>query len=179
MQISDILTPELCLLGAKASSRKKALQIAAQHLKSVDDKYDDFVVLKALISREQLGSTAIGNGVALPHGRTANCDEPLAILVTLEEGVDFDAPDEEDVGLLFCLLVPEQYDFQKLGGLDQIVEIFRDKILRAQMKNAHSSYALYEIMHQALTQCDLPEIISVAHKTVTKEKGIANETSHT
>lgn len=153
MQISEILFPELCLLGEQATSRKKALQIIAQSLQSYQQDLDAFNILKALVSREQLGSTAIGNGVALPHGRLDTCQRPIAVLLHLEERIDFAAPDEEGVDLIFCLLVPTDYDFQKLGGLDQIVEIFQNKILRAQMRNAHNSEALYDIMHRALVHC--------------------------
>ncbi|MRX27474.1 PTS sugar transporter subunit IIA [Kangiella sp. HZ709] len=169
MQISEILFPELCLLGEQATSRKKALQILAQSLQQHDNALDDFEVLKALITREQLGSTAIGNGVALPHARTADCQKPVGALLSLEEGVDFSAPDQEVVDLMFCLLVPENYDFQKLGGLNQIVELFQDKVLRAQIRNAHNGQALYDIMLGALEMCDSVEL---------KENAPNNETNH-
>ncbi len=169
MQIFDILVPELCLLGANVTSRKKALQLIAKQLHSYDSSIDDFKVLKALIAREQLGSTAIGNGVCLPHGRVEDCVNPIAVLVALEEAIDFDAPDEEAVDLIFCLLVPKQYNFQKLGGLDQIVDIFQNKTLRAQMRNAHNGEALYKIMHKALTLCQTASDLA---------KGIDNETRH-
>lgn len=170
MQISDILFPELCLLGEQATSRKKALQIVAQALESYQSDFDAFYILKALISREQLGSTAIGNGVALPHGRIEACQQPVAVLLHLDSGVDFAAPDEEGVDLIFCLLVPPDYDFQKLGGLNQIVELFQNKILRAQMRNAHNGEALYDIMHRALIHCQKDSPVTT---------GINNEVSHT
>ncbi len=170
MQISDILFPELCLLGEQATSRKKALQIVAQALESYQSDFDTFYILKALIAREQLGSTAIGNGVALPHGRIEACQQPIAVLLHLNSGVDFAAPDEEGVDLIFCLLVPPNYDFQKLGGLNQIVEIFQNKTLRAQMRNAHNGEALYDIMHRALIHCQ---------KDRQTPTGINNEVSHT
>lgn len=152
MQISDLLLPELCILGEQVTSRKKALQVIAQSLNKYDSELDDFITLKALVDREQLGSTAIGNGVALPHGRIENCSMPVAVLLHLEQGVDFAAPDEEDVDLIFCLLAPLDFDFQLLGGLNQIVDIFQDKLLCAQMRNAHNGQTFYEIMHSALSQ---------------------------
>lgn len=174
MQISEILSPELCLLGEQATSRKKALQIVAQALESYQAEFDTFTILKALVAREQLGSTAIGNGVALPHGRSADCPQPIAVLLHLESGVDFAAPDEESVDLIFCLMVPPEYDFQKLGGLNQIVEIFQNKILRAQMRNAHNGEALYDIMHRALIHCQKDEptdTSAAADRVATIESG--------
>ncbi|NVJ66000.1 MAG: PTS sugar transporter subunit IIA [Gammaproteobacteria bacterium] len=175
MQISEILFPDLCLLGEQATSRKKALQIVAQVLEQYQPELDSFYILKSLISREQLGSTAIGNGVALPHGRIQGCQQPVAVLLHLETGVDFAAPDEEGVDLIFCLLVPPEYDFQKLGGLNQIVEIFQNKILRAQMRNAHNGEALYDIMHRALIHCQKDEQAKTNSST---NLGTDNETSH-
>ncbi len=177
MQISEIIAPELCKLGEQASSRKKALQVAADHLESFAPQLDAFTTLKALVTREQLGSTAIGNGVALPHGRITECEKPVAILLTLETGVDFDAPDTEPVDLIFCLMVPEQYNFQQLGGLNNIVEIFSNKVLRAQMRNAHNDEALFEIMHLALTQYD-KEQADPQSLTQEKHKDKDHEASH-
>ncbi len=169
MQISEILLPELCLLGEQATSRKKAIQVVAQALSKYNAELDDFEILKTLIAREQLGSTAIGNGVALPHGRMENCQQPIAVLLHLAEGINFAAPDEEAVDLIFCLLVPTDYNFQQLGGLNTIVEIFQNKVLRAQMRNAHNGEALYEIMHKALVSCDKEKL---------KESKPSNEVSN-
>ncbi|WP_251358051.1 PTS sugar transporter subunit IIA [Kangiella sp. TOML190] len=177
MQISEIIAPELCKLGEQASSRKKALQVAAKHLESYEPQLDAFTTLKALVTREQLGSTAIGNGVALPHGRLIECDKPIAILLTLDAGVDFDAPDAELVNLIFCLIVPQQYNFQQLGGLNRIVEVFSNKVLRAQMRNAHNDEALFDIMHVALTQYD-QEQANLQAPIQDKNKDQPNETSH-
>lgn len=152
MQIANLLTPELCLLGESITSRKKALQVAATALAENNSKYEAFEVLKSWINREQLGSTAIGNGVALPHGRLEECTKPIAVFLVLDNSVDFSAPDQEPVNLLFCLLVPPHYDFSELGSLDTLIETFNNKTLRAQMRNAHNSKTLHKIITMALNE---------------------------
>lgn len=152
MQIANLLTPELCLLGESITSRKKALQVAATALAENNAEYEAFDVLKNWIEREQLGSTAIGNGVALPHGRLEQCSKPIAVFLVLDNSVDFSAPDQEPVNLLFCLLVPPKYDFSELGSLDTLIETFNNKTLRAQMRNAHNSETLHKIITMALNE---------------------------
>lgn len=151
MNIEETITPELCLLGGKASSRKKALQLISDLFFQINNQVDSFSLLKAMVSREQLGSTAIGNGVALPHGRIKECKVPQAALITLEDAIDFSAPDKEKVDIIFALIVPFEHNFKDIIGLDNIVQVFSDKKICAQMRNAHNNEALYEIFLQANT----------------------------
>lgn len=152
MHIEDVIAPELCVLGAQATSRKKALQFIATLFAEHNSQYEPFLLLKALVAREQMGTTAIGNGVALPHGRVESCEEPLAVFVTLAEPIDFDAPDQEAVDIIFALIVPKQFDFQQLNGLDGLIEILKDKKVCAQIRHAHNNQALYEIIESAIAQ---------------------------
>ncbi|MCW8855755.1 MAG: PTS sugar transporter subunit IIA [Kangiella sp.] len=152
MQIEDVIVPELCVLGAQATSRKKALQFIANLFAEHSSQYESFLLLKALVAREQLGTTAIGNGVALPHGRVKPCEQPLAVFVTLAEPIDFDAPDQEPVDIVFALIVPKHFDFQELKGLNGLIEILKDKKVCAQIRHAHNNQALYEIIEGALAQ---------------------------
>ncbi len=152
MHIEDVIAPELCVLGAQATSRKKALQYIATLFADHNSQYEPFLLLKALVAREQMGTTAIGNGVALPHGRVESCEDPLAVFVTLAEPIDFDAPDQEPVDIVFALIVPKQFDFKQLNGLDGLIEILKDKKVCAQIRHAHNNQALYEIIESAIVQ---------------------------
>ncbi len=152
MHIENVIVPELCVLGAQATSRKKALQLIANLLAEHNTHYEPFLLLKALVAREQLGTTAIGNGVALPHGRLDNCEKPVAAFVTLDQSIDFDAPDEEPIDIIFALIVPTAFDFQELKGLDGLIETLKDKKVCAQIRHAHNNQALYDIIEAALAQ---------------------------
>jgi len=158
MHIKDIIAPELCLLGAQATSRKTALQFIANLFAQHNPEYESFPLLKAFVAREQLGTTAIGNGVALPHGRVEFCEQPAAAFITLAEPIDFGAPDKESVDIIFALVVPKQFNFQELQGLDSLIDIFKDKTVCAQIRHAHNNQALYEILVAALDQYPKKEI---------------------
>jgi PTS system nitrogen regulatory IIA component len=81
-------------------------------------------VLEKLIAREELGSTALGNGIAIPHCRASNCETPLGTILTLQQGIEFDAPDDKPVDLLFVLLVPEEAHQAHLDILAEVARLF-------------------------------------------------------
>ncbi|WP_223669417.1 PTS sugar transporter subunit IIA [Kangiella shandongensis] len=152
MHILDTIAPERCQLGLQASSRKKALQVLANIFSQSTEKLDSFEILQALTEREQLGTTAIGHGIALPHGRLENCEQPIAILATLDTPVDFFASDKEDVDIMFALLIPQDLDFRMLEGITLIKAIFDNKTLCAQIRNAHNNEALFDIIERAFKE---------------------------
>ncbi len=170
MHIEDVIAPELCVLGAQATSRKKALQFIATLFAEHNSQYEPFLLLKALVAREQMGTTAIGNGVALPHGRVVSCEEPLAAFVTLAEPINFDAPDQDPVDIVFALIVPKKFDFQELNGLNGLIEILKDKKVCAQIRHAHNNQALYEIIETAIAQHEKAQGIERANREKSKEK---------
>ncbi|RDX38288.1 transcriptional regulator [Kangiella sp. HD9-110m-PIT-SAG07] len=153
MHILDTIAPERCLLGLQATSRKKALQAIANLFSKDDPELVSFEILQAFTEREQLGCTAIGHGIALPHGRLESCEQPVAILATLdEEGVDFFASDKENVDIIFALLIPQDLDFRELKGIELIKAIFDNKTLCAQIRNAHNNEALFDIIEHAIKE---------------------------
>ena len=100
-------------------------------------------IFDQLIAREKLGSTGLGKGIAIPHCRAANCQEPLGTLVTLEDPVDFDAPDDRPVDLLFVLLVPEAAHQEHLDILANIARLFSQPDYCERLRAAKSDAALY------------------------------------
>lgn len=157
MHILNTIAPERCLLGLQATSRKKALQELANIFSKDHPDFNSFEILQALTEREQLGSTAIGHGIALPHGRLDACQEPLAIMATLQEGVDFFASDKENVDIIFALLIPSGLDFRDLKGIELVKAIFDNKTLCAQIRNAHNNEALFDIIENAFKEYSTKE----------------------
>jgi PTS system nitrogen regulatory IIA component len=96
----------------------------------------------SLQARERLGSTAIGHGIAIPHGRSAALDAPRGALLRLQPAVDFNAPDGQDVDLVFAMAVPDHYTHQHLMLLSELAERFSDERFRAALRNAPDAQAM-------------------------------------
>ena len=139
--LPDLLVPDRIECGCEIRSKKRALQTIAELLGAslrgpepvdgLEDERDppsvsDMAILDALISRERLGSTGIGHGIALPHSRLAGIEEPLAALITLKEGVDFDSDDNVAVDVVLGLLVPEDCNDDHLKILANLAKRFND-----------------------------------------------------
>lgn len=122
--LENLLTPERTACQVPGLSKKRLFEALARIIS--DDQlaltYDE--VFSQLINREKLGSTGLGNGIAVPHSRIGNCTQPIGTLLTLAEPIDFDAPDGRPVDLVFALLVPEDATQQHLDTLAQIARLF-------------------------------------------------------
>ncbi len=104
------------------------------------------VVFESLFARERLGSTGLGQGVAIPHGRIKGLKEALGAFVRLSVPVPFDAPDGKPVTLVFALLVPEQATEKHLQILSELAQMFSDRTLRESMSSAAEATALHQIV---------------------------------
>lgn len=119
-----------------ATSKKRALEALAQLLLQAPPpvKLSETEIFTALFERERLGSTGLGHGVALPHGRMAALQAPVGAFMTLAAPIDFDTLDNEPVDLLFALLVPENCTEGHLQLLAQLAKVFADPDLRARVR---------------------------------------------
>lgn len=126
MQISELLTSARIACRQDSSSKKRSLEILSQLLAEALPAFSDGELFDSLISRERLGSTGLGHGVALPHGRISGLEAPIAAFMTLDAGVDFDAVDNAPVDLLFALLVPEESTDEHLQILAHLAAMFSD-----------------------------------------------------
>ena len=99
-----------------------------------------------LFARERLGSTGLGHGVAIPHGRIKGLKNPLAAVLRVAQPIPFDAPDDEPVGLLIFLLVPEAATQRHLEILSEIAEMLSDRELREQLKSAENAGTLHKLI---------------------------------
>lgn len=148
MQINSILSPGRTLCNAPGISKKRVLDNIAHFICEDIPSLDPLLLFDSLIARERLGSTGLGNGIAIPHCRIKDCDQIIGSLVTLEQAVDFDAIDNKPVDLLFVLLVPDQAHDEHLNVLAKIAELFSDLDFCQQLRHASSSRALYELAIQ-------------------------------
>lgn len=136
------------LCGSEASSKKRALELLSELLGTTLDEHDPEAVFDGLLDRERLGTTALGHGVAIPHTRLKQLDKPTLAMMKLERGVDFDAPDQKPVDLLFALAVPEESNEQHLLILATLAEMLSDQSLVTELRNSHSCEAIHEKLQQ-------------------------------
>jgi nitrogen PTS system EIIA component len=149
MKLSEILSPECIQLDADVTSKKRALESASQLLADTDGTLSPRQVFDCLIAREKLGSTGLGHGVAIPHGRLPGLDKTIGVFLKLPKGVDFDAPDNEPVDLIFALLVPEESTEEHLQVLAKLAGHFNSANARDALRVDISAQRARELICQA------------------------------
>lgn len=143
-EIGSILTLERTIKSAPVSSKKKVLEylgsFIAEHIpeSSADDIYE------RLLNRERMGSTGIGEGIAIPHCRLKQCDKTFGVLLQLEQAIDFDAIDQQPVDLIFALLVPEEATDEHLKTLSMLAQKLSQSDYREALRNSPDSQNLYQ-----------------------------------
>lgn len=153
MPVVDLISPDKVAHGVKASSKKRALEILSRLLASSSAPgLVDTEIFESLIMRERLGSTGIGHGVAIPHGRLKGVKDALGAFVQLEKGVDFDVIDNQPVDLMFALLVPVESTDEHLQLLAQLAEMFSDESLRQRLREAGSPEEVYGLLRAQAEQ---------------------------
>ena len=143
MRISQILTPEHSRNDLAGVSKKRVLEYLSGIFDEADIESDE--IYQKLLERERLGSTGIGDGVAIPHCRVKGCRQITGVLLKLSDKIDFDAVDGEPVDLVFALIVPEEENREHLEALAAIAELLETEGTRAQLRNASSNRELYEL----------------------------------
>lgn len=146
LTIDNILAPELTLCRVAASSKKRALEFIAEQINQQDNTLSETQIFNNLISRERLGSTGIGQGIAIPHCRLEGLDHVVGVLMTLEESVEFDAIDNQPVDLIFALIVPKEATSEHLELLSQLAEKFNERSFCDRLRQCEDARTLYERM---------------------------------
>lgn len=149
LTIDTILAPELTLCRVPASSKKRVLEFIAEQIHEQDESLNDVQIFNNLISRERLGSTGIGQGIAIPHCRLEGLDRVIGVLLTLEESVEFDAIDNQPVDLVFALIVPKEATSEHLELLSQLAENFNERSFCNALRECEDARTLYERMTAA------------------------------
>lgn len=144
MPLQMLIKSENVLCNARARSKKHCLEILSELLAQSSPDIANEEIFSRLIERERLGCTGLSRGVAFPHCRIAGATRSIGALVKLSEPVDFDASDGEFVDLVFGLMVPEELNDESRSDIAMVTGLLRSEELRASLRAASSSRALYE-----------------------------------
>lgn len=145
MEIADLLPVNGVVDGLKAGSKKQALQELSTVAAALVGQHER-VVFDVLLERERLGSTGVGAGVAIPHGKLAGIDRLSAVFARLREPIEFDAIDERPVDLIFLLLAPQSAGADHLKALARISRLLRDESVCDRLRGADGAEALYAVL---------------------------------
>ena len=144
-RLASILPASQVLVGVEATSKKRAFEEAGLLFENLHG-LSRALITDSLFARERLGSTGLGHGVAIPHGRIKGLKAPMAAVLQLAQPIGFDAPDEQPVGLLIFLLVPEAATQKHLEILSEFAELLSDADLRERIKSAASVDELHGLI---------------------------------
>ncbi|HSJ81919.1 MAG TPA: PTS sugar transporter subunit IIA [Thiobacillus sp.] len=143
--IAPLITPDTALLDMSFSSKKKLFEHAAERLAQVHGlKPTD--IFTSLFERERLGSTALGYGIAIPHGRIKGLKDASGAFYRLKTPLEFDAPDNQPVSLCFILLVPKDANERHLQILGELAQLFGDEAMRTKMLTADTPSELIALL---------------------------------
>jgi PTS system nitrogen regulatory IIA component len=148
-RLANILPVEQVLVGVDATSKKRAFEEAGLLFESLHG-LSRALVTDSLFARERLGSTGLGHGVAIPHGRIKGLKSPMAAVFQLAQAIGFDAPDEQAVKLLIFLLVPEAATQKHLEILSEIAEILSNASTRDNMISSATASSLHDLIDKWL-----------------------------
>ena len=144
-RLSSILPVEQVLVGVDATSKKRAFEEAGLLFENLHD-LSRALVTDSLFARERLGSTGLGHGVAIPHGRIKGLKSPMAAVFQLAQSIGFDAPDEQPVKILIFLLVPEAATQKHLEILSEIAELLSNAAVRDGMLVSETAESLHALI---------------------------------
>lgn len=145
MPITDLVAPEAIIPALKVISKKQALQelsARAAELTGLNER----AIFEVLLQREKLGTTAVGAGVAIPHGKLPKLDRIFGLFARLERPIDFEAMDGQPVDLIFLLLAPEGAGADHLKALAKVARAMRDADLAAKLRASRDAQALYAVL---------------------------------
>ncbi len=146
MKIADILKPELVIDDLKAECKDDALAELSARIGQTRRNCDPEAMVKVLLDREKLGSTGIGDGIAIPHGKIKGLDDMVISFGRSRKGIDFEALDNRPAHLFFLLLAPEESAGKHLKALAKISRMLKDKAFRNKLMDAKSSADLYAMI---------------------------------
>ncbi|MBP2299975.1 MULTISPECIES: PTS IIA-like nitrogen regulatory protein PtsN [Azospirillum] len=143
----DLISPRAILPNLKAGNKKQALQEMARKASELTGQHER-AIFDVLLERERLGTTGVGHGIAIPHGKLSSLDRVHGVFARLERPIDFDAIDEQPVDLIFLLLAPEQAGADHLKALARVSRLLRDQSMCEKLRGAESGDAMYALLTQ-------------------------------
>ena len=150
MDLSDLVTPDAILPSLKANSKKQALQAIAEKAAAMTG-VEERDIFETLLKREKLGSTGVGGGIAIPHGKLAKLDRIFGLFARLAKPIDFEALDEHPVDLIFLLLAPENAGADHLKALARIARLFREPGVASKLRGSSDATALFAVLTEGAT----------------------------
>ncbi len=144
-QLKTLLTLERTLCRAPDLSKKRLFESTSELISADQSALESAEIYNKLLARERLGSTALGDGIAIPHSRISHCDEAIGTLITLDQGIEFDAPDGAPVDILFLLLVPEEAQQEHLNILAGLAQLLGNHEFCDGLRSADSAAELYRL----------------------------------
>jgi PTS system nitrogen regulatory IIA component len=150
MEIGDLLKPEHVIARLRATSKKQALQDLARRASELTG-HPERAIFSTLMKRERLGTTGVGNGIAIPHGKLPNLESMFGIFARLENPIDFEAIDDRPVDLIFLLLAPEAAGADHLKALARVSRLLRDKRACEKLRGTDDAEALYALLIDTTT----------------------------
>jgi PTS system nitrogen regulatory IIA component len=148
MDLADLIAPEAVFPALKAKTKKDALQELAQRAAKLTG-LDGRDILDTLLQRERLGSTGIGRGIAIPHGRLPGLKRIVTVFARLDEPIDFEALDNDPVDLIFLLLAPEHAGADHLKALARISRLLREPSSIERLRASKDRAALYSVLTES------------------------------
>jgi PTS IIA-like nitrogen-regulatory protein PtsN len=148
MEIADLLKPEQVIARLRATSKKQALQELARRAAELTG-HQEREIFSTLMKRERLGTTGVGNGIAIPHGKLGELESMFGIFARLDHPIDFEAIDDRPVDLIFLLLAPEEAGADHLKALARVSRLLRDKRACEKLRGTDNAEALYALLIDA------------------------------
>ena len=149
MTISALLTKDNIFIDTNITSKKRLLEFIANQSSSTIEEDEKNKLYCNLLDRERLGSTGLGRGFAVPHARMENLDEAFGVFIKLNQAINFDAPDNIPVDLVFAIVIPEQATDQHLQILSALAKIFSQPDVCESIRQAESSEEIISLIESA------------------------------
>ena len=150
MPLNDLLSPEAVLPALRVNGKKQALQEMSERAAEVSG-LSAREIFDSILQRERLGSTGVGDGIAIPHGKLIKCPRIFGVFARLERPIDFEAMDGQPVDLMFLLIAPESAGADHLKALAMIARLLRNANLAAQLRATRDALGLYAVLTQSTT----------------------------
>lgn len=148
MALADLLQQDAIIPALKVNSKKQVLQDLATKAAFITG-LPEREIFDVILQRERLGSTGVGNGIAIPHGKLASMKGIVGVFARLETPVDFEALDDEPVDLVFMLLAPEGAGADHLKALSRVARVLRDQDLTARLRTCDTAPAIFACLNQS------------------------------
>ncbi|MDE0991839.1 MAG: PTS IIA-like nitrogen regulatory protein PtsN [Rhodospirillales bacterium] len=149
MEINDLVSPDGVLANLRVTSKKQAIQELARRAADISGQ-PERAVFDVLMERERLGTTGVGNGIAIPHGKLEKVDQLYGVFARLESPIDFQAIDDQPVDLIFLLLAPETAGADHLKALARVSRLLRDIQTCEKLRGTNTIDGIYAILTESM-----------------------------